>query len=143
MKPDEAFALKRLEQALDSFCVIDASMPVSMAATLLRIARSGEELASGETNLRAMAAAAALPYSTFLRQIDWLGDGAPRVKGLRLLEKGFNAADRRARAVRLTPAGMRLLDELRGLFVVTDEDSEKIPEFSEIPEGNKNSGKSG
>lgn len=146
MKPDEVrshFALKRLEQALDSFCDIDASMSVAMAATLLRVASSSDELASGETNLRAMAAAAALPYSTFLRQIDCLGDGAPRVKGLGLLEKGFNTADRRARAVRLTPAGVALLDQLRKIFAETDERGEKIPEFSEIPEDDQNSGKSG
>ncbi|WP_431017239.1 hypothetical protein [Bradyrhizobium pachyrhizi] len=126
--------LKPLERALEAFCAIDPSMPVSMAATLLRVARYGQELASGETNLRAVAK---LPYSTFLRQIDCLGDGGRRVKGLKLLEKGFNSADRRARAVRLAAAGVQLLEELRRFFAASDERGQKIPEFSEIPESDQ------
>lgn len=119
MKPDDLqyhSELDPLERALDKICAVDPSMPASMILTLLRVARHGHELAAGETNLREVAASTKLPYSTFLRQIDSLGDGAPRVRGLKLLEKGFNGADRRARAVRLTHAGKKLLQELSQIF---------------------------
>jgi DNA-binding MarR family transcriptional regulator len=129
--------LNPLEKALEAFSAIDPSMPVSMAATLLRVARCSPELATGETNLRAIAASSGLAYSTFLRHVDALADGAgPKVKGLKLVEKGFNAADRRARAVRLTQDGMRFLDDLGRIFTGR-QSSEEIPEFLEIPETRK------
>jgi len=141
MKPGDVMPtypeLKPLEQALEAFSAIDPSMPVSMAVTLLRVAGSARQLATGETNLRAIAGSSGLPYSTLLRQVDALADGAgPRVKSLKLLEKGFNATDRRARAVRLTQDGMRFLDDLGRIFAGR-QSSEEIPEFLEIPETHK------
>jgi len=102
----------QVEEFIDIAREVDSAMSIGALAAFVHVTNRMPELILGDMSLRDIADEMQVPYTTFSRQLDVLADGAPSVRGLRLLEKGVIPDNRRQRQVRLTVDGERLLSRL-------------------------------
>lgn len=107
--------LQRFEAALNVLREADPKMTVSGAASLVHIARRLPALYGRSASLGQIADRMGMRYNSFMRTVDVLAEGGAKTRGLNLLESGSFPDDRRTRRVRLTPAGLRLLQTIDGI----------------------------
>ena len=108
--------LDRATAFVDAVCAVDSKMSVGALAAFLHVAQRMPKLAAQEMSIRDIAIQLGVPHTTLARQLDQLAEGTPKIPGLHLLEKGVHPGDKRARQVRLTPDGVKLLAKLSALM---------------------------
>jgi hypothetical protein len=107
-------------------------LSVSALAAFVALARLQKE--NWEKGLSLADVAADVPYNSFVRTTELLGDGGKTIKGLGLIEKGMDPKDRKTRRVIITQAGKELLEHIvEALTPLTDEEDAAISEFAERP----------
>ena len=124
--------LTRFQHALRCIQEIHPQMSVSALAAFVTLARRQEDIWEKALSLADVAAELGMPYNSFIRTTELLGEGGKKVKGLGLIEKGMDPKDRKSRRVIITAAGRHVLEDIvDALTPLTDEQDAAISEFAE------------
>lgn len=127
--------LTRFQHALRYVRDVHPQMSVSALATFVTLAHRQTEIWTNGLSLSDVAADLGVPYNSFVRTTELLGEGGNKIKGLGLIEKGMDPKNRKARRVIITPAGRKMLEHIENaLKPLTDEDDAAIGEIA----GSKN-----
>lgn len=124
--------LAHFEQALHCARQVHPQMSVTALLTLVTIGHFQVEIWSDSLSLLDLAKRIGIPYNSFIRNTDLLGEGSKTIKGLGLIQKRGEVSNKKERRVVLTEAGVQLLRDIENaLKPLTDEDDVVLKKLSD------------